>query len=110
MCAYSMEQIRLNDYALLQLIQELKNTVTAKDFWDNEKMCIDVVTGELDSTLGKEATEVIFSFLERRFKTPRNKILAKIGDVNLSLELILGNGASILEAQILKKLHKKMEL
>ncbi len=110
MCAYGIEQVRLNDPALLQLIQAHKNTVTAKNFLDNNKICVDVITGELHRILGEEATELIFSFLERRHKIPRDQILTKIGDFNQSLELILGNGATLIEKRILKKLHKKMEL
>ena len=110
MCVYSIEQIRLIDPAFLQLIQAHKNTVTAKDFFDNEKICVDAITGELHRILSGEATELIFRFLERRHKIPRNQILAKIGDFNQSLELILGNGATMLEKQILNKLLRKIEL
>lgn len=110
MCAYSIEQVRLNDSAFLQLIQAHKNTVTAKNFQDNEKICVDAITGELYRMLGNEATECVFSFLERRHKIPRNQILAEIGDFNESLELILGSGATILEEQILKKMHNKITL
>jgi len=109
-CTYSTDQIKLNDSALLQLIQAHKNTVTTNDFVDNEKLCRDAITGELDSILGEESTELIFRFLEKRLKIPRNQILPKIGDFNQGLELILGNGAAILEKQILKKLYVKIEL
>jgi len=109
MCAYSIEQVRLNDPAFLQLIQAHKNTVTAKNFLDNEKICVDAITGELHRILGNEATEIIFSFLERRHKIPRNQSLAEIGDFNQSLELILGKGATTIKKQILKNLHRKIE-
>ena len=111
-CAYSTDQIKLNAPAFLQLIQAHKNTITTKDlnFEDNEKICVDTITGELYSILGEEATELIFSFLEKRLKIPRNIILGKIGDFNQSLESILGDVSTILEAQFLKKLHAKIEL
>ncbi len=111
-CAYSTDQIKLNAPAFLQLIQAHKNTVTTRDlnFVDNEKICMDAITGELYSILGEGATELIFSYLEKRLKIPRNIILARIGDFNQSLESILGNGAATLEKQILNKLHAKIEL
>lgn len=111
-CAYSTDQIKLNVPAFLQLIQAHKNTVTNKNlnFVDNEKMCMNAITGELYSILGEGATELIFSYLEKRLKIPRNIILARIGDFNQSLKSILGNGATTLEKQILNKLHAKIEL
>jgi hypothetical protein len=109
MCAYSIEQVKLNDPAFLQLIQAHKNTVTAKNFLDNEKIWVDAITGELRNILGEEATELIFSFFERRYKTPRNQCLAKIDEFNQSLEVILGEGAATVKKQIVKRLHKKME-
>ena len=111
-CAYRTDQIKSNDQALLQLIQAHKNTVTAKNlnFVDNEKICMDGITGELKNILGEEATKNIFHFIETRLKIPRNQIPDKIGDFNKALESILGNGATILEKRILENLHKKIEL
>ena len=109
MCAYNIEQVRLNDPAFLQLIQAHKNTVTAKNFIDNEKICVDAITGELHRTLGEGATKLIISYLEERLNSPHNQILAEIGDFNQSLKSILGNGATTLETQILKKLYEKIE-
>ncbi len=111
-CAYSTDQIKIDTPAFLQLIQAHKNTVTTKDlnFIDNEKICMDAIAGELYSILGEGATELIFCYLEKRLKIPRNLLLARIGDFNQSLRSILGNGATTLQKQIINKLHAKMEL
>lgn len=112
MCAYHINQVISNDQLLLRLIQAHKNTVTAKNlkFVDNEKICNKTITEELDRILGKKATELIFTFLEKRFKHPRNQILANIVDFNQCLELFFGDGAEPIEKQVLKKLRKKLEM
>ena len=111
-CVYSLNQVISNSQLFFQLIQAHKNTVNAKknESMDNEKICINTITSELDRMLGKEATEFIFRFLEKRFKTPRNKILPNIVEFNQGLDVLLGYSASTIKNQFLKKLHKKLEL
>ena len=101
-----------NNQLFLQLIQAHKKTVNPKknEFVDNEKFCINTITAELDRILGKEATELILCFLEKRFKTPRNKILPNIVEFNQGLEVLLGDSAPTIQEQFLKKLRKKLEL
>jgi len=77
---------------------------------DNEKICSYAIIEELDRILGEESTEFIFCFLEKRFKLPRNQILAQIVEFNQCLELLLGDGAATIQKHILKKLHKKIEI
>ena len=111
-CAYSLNQVKSNSELFFQLIQAHKKTVNVKknEFLDNEKFCINTITSELDRILGKEATELIFRFLEKRFKTPINKILPNIVEFNQSLEVLLGDSAATIQEQFLKKLHRKLEL
>jgi hypothetical protein len=111
-CAYSLNQVISNSQLFLQLIQAHKNTVNTKknEFVDNEKICINTISSELDRILGKEATELVFRFLEKRFKTPRNKILPNIVEFNQVLEVLLGDSSASIQEQFLKKLHTKLEL
>lgn len=109
MCTYNVNQVKPSDQVFLKLIQSYKNTVNAKnlDFVDNKKICIQAVTEELDRILGDKSTELVFRFLEKQFKVPRNQIIPQIVEFNKCLELLLGDGAETIEKHILKKLHKK---
>ena len=111
-CAYHTDQIKSNEQALLQLIQAHKNTVTAKNlnFVNNEKIFMDTITVELENMLGKEATKIIFRFIEKRLKIPRNQIPDEIGGFNKALEDFLGSGATVIKKRMLENLHGKIEL
>ncbi|MCW4016622.1 MAG: MEDS domain-containing protein [Candidatus Bathyarchaeota archaeon] len=108
-CAYTKKQVISANQVFLKLIQAHKNTVNAKklEFVDNEKICIQVVMEKLDGILGKESSELIFRFLEKRFSIPRIKILPQIVEFSQCLELLFGDGAITIEKHILKELHNK---
>ena len=111
-CAYNINQVVPNNELFLQLIQAHKNTVNTKknEFVDNEEICANLITAEINRIFGKDATETIFRFLEKHFKKSRDKILSNIVEFNEGLELILGSGAVPIKKQFLKKLHKKLDL
>ncbi|MFQ6094629.1 MAG: MEDS domain-containing protein [Candidatus Bathyarchaeia archaeon] len=111
-CAYRTDQIKLNGQALLQLLQAHKSTITSKtaNFLDNQKLYIDAVTKEFDNIFGEEVTKIIFHYLERLLKIPRNQIPDKIEVFNKALESIFGDVATILNQKVLKNLHGKIEL
>ncbi len=58
--------------------------------------------------LGESPKEEIYSYIERTFKINRNDIPYRIEEFTNALERIFGNGAKILEIQIMKCLFKKV--
>lgn len=112
LCAYNINQIKTNEDVFFQLIQSHKHKVSPKnlELIDNEQICRLTIKEELEKIFGDQATECIFGFLEKRFKKPRNQILANIVDFNQGLEEFLGYGALSIEKHVLKKLHNKIDV
>lgn len=60
------------------------------------------------SLLGESSKQVVYFYLEKTFKMNKQDIPYKIEDFIDALEKIFGNGAKILEIQIMKCLFKKV--
>lgn len=112
-CAYHIDQIESKGQILLQLIQAHKNTITSRTakFLDNKKLYLDAITEKINGIFSEEAVNIIFRFVERCFRIPRNQIPNKIEDFNKALESLLGEGATIiLKQEILNNLRGRIEL
>jgi hypothetical protein len=60
------------------------------------------------SLLGESAKQVVYFHLEKTFKMTRQDIPYRIEEFIDAIERIFGNGAKILEIQIMKRLFKKV--
>ena len=60
------------------------------------------------SSFGNLAKEAIYRNLERQFKIKEEEIPCKIEEFTDAIEQMLGNGAKIVEIEIIKKIHKRM--
>jgi hypothetical protein len=60
------------------------------------------------AVLGKEAKQALYFYLEKTFKMNRQDIPYRIEEFTDAVEKIFGNGARILEIQIMKCLFKKV--
>ncbi|MGD8505748.1 MAG: hypothetical protein PVF15_03695 [Candidatus Bathyarchaeota archaeon] len=60
------------------------------------------------SSLGDSSKRAIYFHLERDFTIRKRDIPSKIGEFTDAIENIFGNGAKILEIQIMKNLYEKV--
>lgn len=60
------------------------------------------------SSLGNSAKQTTYIYLEKNFNIKKQDIPNKIDRFANAIEKIFGNGAKILEIQIMKNLHKKI--
>ena len=60
------------------------------------------------SVIGESAKKVVYTYLEKTFKMNRLDIPHRIEEFTRAIESIFGNGAKILEIQIMKSLFKKV--
>lgn len=60
------------------------------------------------SSLGESAKQAIYSYMEKTCKIKRSEIPGKIEEVTNALEQIFGDGAKLIEIQIMKTLYQKV--
>jgi hypothetical protein len=110
-CAYTADQIKSNNQALLQLVEAHKNVITSKtaNFLDSKKLYSDAITETLNEVLGKETSKVIFYHLEKTFELSQDQIPNRIGELDNALENIFGGSASLIKQEISKNLLRKIE-
>lgn len=65
--------------------------------------CVEKV---LNQILGKEATEIIYEYLENNHSIHRHEIAEKLDSFNGALEAYLGTGASVIEKVILENFEE----
>jgi len=111
-CAYRTDQIEPNWEVLQQFVQAHENTVTAEtaNFVNNEKLCKDAISEELNSIFGKEVAQIVLGYLRRYLKIPRNEIPYSPEDLDKALKPIFGRGTTIVNQRILENLRTKLEL
>lgn len=83
-----------------------KNNINTKTM-DFEELLMEAIDEGL-SLLGESSKQVIYFYLEKTFKMNRLDIPYRIEDFTDAIEGIFGNGAKILEIQIMKCLFKKV--
>lgn len=71
-----------------------------------EKLILDAIDGSL-SSLGQSAKQAIYYHLEKSFKIKKAEIPLKIEKFTIAIEEIFGDGAKLLEIQMMKRLHEK---
>lgn len=111
-CAYRVDQVESKSEVLLQLLQSHKNTITPKTeiLINNRKLCLDIISQELDGLFGEYIDRFIFNLVERDFMLPRERIPDKIEDFNRVLESLFGHTIAIMiRKQILRNLKEKIE-
>jgi hypothetical protein len=59
------------------------------------------------STLGERAKESIYVHLKKKFNLSHDEIPERIGEYSSALEDLFGKAATLLEVQIMKRLHEK---
>jgi len=65
----------------------------------------EVIDKILNQTLGREATQVIYYYLENNNFIQRHEIVEKLDSFNEALETYLGAGAAVIEKLILENLE-----
>jgi hypothetical protein len=60
------------------------------------------------SSLGPVCKQTIYDYLETKYKLKKNDIADHIMEFSEALEQTFGNGAALLEIQIMEKLHRKI--
>jgi len=111
-CAYPVDQVESKSKVLLQLIQSHRNTITSKTetLIDNRKLCLDIISQELDDLFGEHMSKYIFNLVERDFKLPKRRIPDRIEQFNRVLESLFGHTISmILRERILRTLTEELE-
>jgi len=93
------EQPLLHSYTKLRLKKETANV-------DFERFLLEAIDENLAS-LGDSAKQVIYFHLESRFQIKKQEIPNKVDEFAAAIEKILGEGAKLLEIQIIKWLHEK---
>ncbi len=71
-----------------------------------ERLLIDAIDESL-SSLGQSAKQAIYYHLDKSFKIKKAEIPLKIEEFTIALEEIFGDGAKLLEIQMMKRLHEK---
>jgi hypothetical protein len=71
--------------------------------------CLSEAVEEELSTLGETVKRIIYFHLQTTFKIAKEEIPHRIEDFAAAIERILGDGAKILEIQIMKRLYKKLD-
>jgi len=71
-----------------------------------EKLILDAIDESL-SSLGQSAKQAIYYHLEKSFKIKKAEIPLKIEKFTIAIEEIFGDGAKLLEIQMMKRLHEK---
>jgi len=71
--------------------------------------CLSEAVEEELSTLGETVKQIIYFHLQTTFKIAKEEIPQRIEDFADAIERILGEGAKILEIQIMKRLYKKLD-
>ena len=75
---------------------------------DFKKLVLEAVDEGL-SLLGECSKQALFSYLDSTFKIKKQDIPEKIEEFTNAIERIFGNGAKLLEIEILRQLCKKVE-
>jgi hypothetical protein len=75
---------------------------------DFERLLLEAIDESLAS-LGDFAKYVIYFCLERRFQMKKREIPSKVDEFADAIEKILGEGAKLLEIQIMRLLHEKVQ-
>ena len=75
---------------------------------DFKKLVLEAVDDGL-SLLGECSKQALFSYLDSTFKIKKQDIPEKIEEFTNAIERIFGNGAKLLEIEILRQLCKKVE-
>jgi hypothetical protein len=70
---------------------------------------LEAVDEEL-SALGDVAKQAVFSCLEKSFKINKLEIPKKIDEFSVAIEKIFGQGARLIEINIIRRLHEKVGL
>lgn len=71
-----------------------------------ERLLLDAIDESL-SSLGQSAKQAIYYHLEKSFKIKKAEIPLKIEEFTIAIEKIFGDGAKLLEIQMMKRLHEK---
>jgi hypothetical protein len=71
--------------------------------------CLSEAVEEELSTLGETIKRIVYFHLKTTFKIAKEEIPHRIEDFADAIERILGEGAKILEIQIMKRLYKKLD-
>jgi len=74
---------------------------------DFKKLLLEAIDETL-SSLGDSSKRAIYFYLERNFSIEKQDIPNKIEEFTNAIENIFGNGAKILEIQIMKRLYKNV--
>ena len=74
-----------------------------------DELLLEAVDEEL-SALGKVARQAVFSCLEKSFKIRKPEIPEKIDEFGIAIEKIFGQGARLIEINIMRRLHEKVGL
>jgi len=61
----------------------------------------------LNQTLGREATQIIYYYLENRHLIQKHEIVEKLDSFNRALEEYIGSGAEVIEKLILENLETR---
>lgn len=74
---------------------------------DFETLLLEVVDKAL-SSLGDSSKQAIYFCLKKEFAIAKEDIPTKIEEFTNALEIIFGQGAKVIEIQIMKQLHEKV--
>jgi len=74
---------------------------------DFTKLLLEAVDETL-SSLGSSSKRAIYFYLERNFSIKKQEIPNRIEEFTDAIEKLFGNGAKILEIQIMKHLHENL--
>ena len=94
------------------LKHDIKKKASAKEMSPQcnrefNKLVLEAVDEAL-SSLGESAKQAIYSYMMKTCKIKRSEIPSKIEDVTHALEQIFGDGARLIEIQIMKALYQKV--
>jgi hypothetical protein len=95
---------------------ELQSLETASTIWLRtqeqptnlfDRMIIETVD-EVFSTFGEKCKNAVYLHLENNHKIRRSQIPERIADFAFAIEQLFGPGASVIEIEIMKRLHSKI--
>lgn len=75
-----------------------------------ERLLVEVVDDTLKEILGKDATEVIYSYLKNEFSLGLEEIPRKPEVFSTVLKKVFGSGGQVLEKTIVENLYSKLQL
>ena len=106
------QSINTHPIGFPQMFETTENTQTKNEEISHgdrfEKLLLAAIDESL-SSLGGSAKQAIYYHLEKSFKIKKMEIPLKIEEFTIALEEIFGDGAKLLEIQMMKRLHEKTE-